>query len=78
MYTRFAYLGVTLIWATTPLAIQWSSAGVGYLFAVTLRRTLGVIASALLLRMLGKELPRHRQAMQAYLVCGLSIYLSMN
>lgn len=78
MYTRFAYLGVILIWATTPLAIQWSSEGVGYLFAVTLRMTLGVIASVLLLRMLGQELPRHRQALQAYLVCGLSIYLSMN
>ena len=78
MYTRIAYLGVILIWATTPLAIQWSSAGVGYQFAVTLRMTLGVVASVLLLCALGQKLPRHPQALRAYLVSGLSIYLSMN
>ena len=26
-----AYLGIVLIWSTTPLAIKWSSAGAGFL-----------------------------------------------
>ena len=78
MYTQIAYLGVIIIWATTPLAIQWSSEGVGYLFAVTLRMALGVIASAVLLRVLGLTLPRHTRALQTYLVSGLSIYFSMS
>ena len=30
-----AYLGIVLIWGTTPLAIKWSGEGVGYLFGVT-------------------------------------------
>ena len=47
MYTRIAYLGVIIIWATTPLAIQWSSEGVGFLFALSLRMTLGVVGFAL-------------------------------
>jgi len=78
MYTRIAYLGVIIIWATTPLAIQWSSEGVGFLFALSLRMTLGVIASCVLLRVLGLTLPWHPRAIRTYLISGLSIYFSMN
>ncbi len=78
MYTRIAYLGVVIIWATTPLSIQWSSEGVGFLFALSLRMTLGVIASYVLLRVLGLNLPWHTRALRTYLVSGLSIYFSMN
>ncbi|MCU7959014.1 MAG: hypothetical protein KZQ58_03250, partial [gamma proteobacterium symbiont of Bathyaustriella thionipta] len=28
------YLGVILIWSTTPLAIQWSNGNSGFLFSV--------------------------------------------
>ena len=47
MYTWIAYLGMIIIWATTPLATQWSSEGVGFLFALSLRMTLGVVGFAL-------------------------------
>ena len=36
-----AFLGVVLIWATTPLAIKWSSEDAGYLFGVASRMVLG-------------------------------------
>ncbi len=36
-----AFLGVVLIWATTPLAIKWSSEDAGYLIGVASRMVLG-------------------------------------
>jgi drug/metabolite transporter (DMT)-like permease len=36
-----AYIGIILIWSTTPLAIQWSGTEVGYLFGITSRMMLG-------------------------------------
>ncbi|MBU2479196.1 MAG: EamA family transporter, partial [Gammaproteobacteria bacterium] len=38
-----AFLGVILIWSTTPLAIQWSSEGGGFLFGVAARMWLGAL-----------------------------------
>ena len=75
--TRIAYLGVIILWSTTPLAIKWSSEGAGFLFAVTSRMTLGLIASWCLLRLFGHSLPMHKSARQTYLVSGLNIYLTM-
>ncbi len=43
-----AFLGVVLIWATTPLAIKWSSEGAGFLFGVASRMVLGVIVCLVL------------------------------
>lgn len=43
-----AYLGVVLIWGTTPLAIKWSGEGVGYLFGVTGRMVIGVVLALVL------------------------------
>lgn len=37
MAVFFAYCGVVLIWATTPLAIQWSSESVSFIAAAALR-----------------------------------------
>src|SRR5512139_3832922 len=36
-----AFLGVILIWSTTPLAIKWSAEGGGFLFGVSARMLLG-------------------------------------
>ena len=43
MSVPVAYIGIILIWSTTPLAIQWSGDGVGYLFGITSRMILGVV-----------------------------------
>ena len=37
-----AYIAVILIWSTTPLAIQWSSLGAGFSFAVMARMVIGL------------------------------------
>ena len=72
-----AYLGVILIWATTPLAIQWSSEGWGYLFGITGRMVLGVLVCAVLLQLFKPGLPWHREARRTYMAAGLGIYGGM-
>lgn len=78
MATRIAYLGVIIIWSTTPLAIQWSSEGAGFLFAVTSRMILGLGAAGVLLLLLRQSLPLHARAFKTYLAGGLGIYFAMS
>ena len=72
-----AWAGVVAIWSTTPLGIQWSAQGASYSFAVMARMALALGVCALLLRMLGVELPRGRAARRLYAVAGGSIFVSM-
>jgi drug/metabolite transporter (DMT)-like permease len=77
MSVRAAYLGVILIWATTPLAIKWSGEGPGFLFGVTGRMVVGALLALAVARAIGMRLRRGRRAMHAYLAAGLGIYGSM-
>lgn len=72
-----AYLGVVLIWGTTPLAIKWSGEGVGYLFGVTGRMVIGVMLALLMLQLMRLRLPWQRAARHTYLAAGLGIYVAM-
>lgn len=77
MSVPVAYLGIILIWATTPLAIQWSSQGAGYAFAVLARMVIGVLVAALLMALWRIPFPRHARARRAYLVGGLGLFGGM-
>jgi len=77
MSVPFAYIGVILIWSTTPLAVQWSSAGGGFLFGVGSRMLLGVALALLLTALPGSGLLWSRRAVRAYLAAGLGIYGAM-
>jgi len=72
-----AFLGVVLIWSTTPLAIQWSSEGWGYLFGISGRMVLGALVCAVLLQILKPGLPWHRDARRTYVAAGVAIYGAM-
>lgn len=72
-----AYLGVILIWATTPLAIKWSNDSSDFLLAVTARMAIGFLICLLLLLLLRVPLRWHREAMQTYVAAGLGIYGAM-
>ena len=72
-----AYIGVVLIWGTTPLAIKWSGEGVGYLFGVTGRMVIGVVLALLVLNLMGLRLRWNKPARQTYLAAGLGIYVAM-
>jgi drug/metabolite transporter (DMT)-like permease len=72
-----AYIGVILIWSTTPLAIQWSGDGVGYLFGITSRMILGVMAGLMVAGLFSIRLPWHAEARRTYLAAGLGLFFAM-
>ncbi len=72
-----AYLGVILIWTTTPLAIKWSSEGAPFLFGLLGRMVIGSILCAWLLILQRKKFPLHTKALQTYFAAGTGIWGSM-
>lgn len=72
-----AYLGVVLIWSTTPLAIAWSGQVDGFVFGVASRMCLGLLFIALILLLMRTRLTWHIKARKAYLIGGLGIYGGM-
>ena len=72
-----AYIGIILIWYTTPLAIQWSGTEVGYLFGITSRMMLGVVVALLVAIMFSIHLPWHAEARRTYLAAGLGLFFAM-
>lgn len=72
-----AFLIVTLIWGSTPLAIQWSLAGMSYQFAVTARMGIGVVIFLLMIPWLKRRPASLEQVVKVSLVSGLSMFLSM-
>ena len=73
-----AYLGVVLIWSTTPLAIQWSTQGTDFAFAVFLRMLIGCLLAAILVAAWRIGLPLHARARRAYLLGGLALFGAMS
>lgn len=72
-----AYIGVILIWSTTPLAIKWSGEGPGYLFGAASRMSIGLICMLLVLIVLRRPLPWHREARLGYLIGAVQFYGAM-
>ncbi len=72
-----AYLSIILIWSTTPLAIQWSTSGNGFLFPVMARMVIGLVICIALLAALRIRMPWHRDARNTYLAAGLGIFSTM-
>ncbi len=73
-----AFVSVILIWSTTPLAIKWSTVGIGSSFAVLSRMVVSVLVCALVLAVLRIRFPMHRRARLSYLVSGLSMFGAMS
>ena len=77
MSVNTAYLGLILIWSTTPLAIKWSGEGPGFLFGVTARMLIGTIACLLIITIMRKRLVWTKKAIYTYLSSSLGVYGSM-
>lgn len=77
MPVQLAYLTVVLIWATTPLAIQWSAEGAGFAFALFSRMVIGVVVGALVLALFRIPFPLHAHARRVYVVGGASLFTGM-
>lgn len=72
-----AYLGIILIWSTTPLAIKWSGEGPGFLFGAAARMAIGAALCLLFLRLLRMPLPWNAVAVRGYLAANLGIFGAM-
>ncbi len=72
-----AYITIVIIWSTTPLAIQWSSESVGFLFGISSRFVLGAIIAMCLFTLLGKKLPLDTRAIQTYFTGGIGLSAAM-
>lgn len=73
----FAYVVVVLIWATTPLGIQWSGAEGGFLFGVTARMVLGALVAVPVLWLLGQRMSFAPRALLAYAAGSVAIFGGM-
>lgn len=72
-----AYVGVVLIWTTTPLGIKWSSVGVSFIFGVTARMSIGLICLLLLMLISRTRLRLDRAALKTYVAVAMQVYASM-
>ncbi len=72
-----AFFSVVLIWSTTPLAIKWSSLGIGFSFAVFARMAISVLLCIALLALFRIRFPLHRKARMAYVAGGVSMFATM-
>lgn len=77
MQILFAYFGMVLLWATTPLAIKWSVDGLGVLPSLTARMSVGLFCLLALLLFFKKGLPFTRIACLAYLAVAVQMYGAM-
>ena len=72
-----AYLGVILIWSTTPLGIVWSAQGVHYTFPLFARMAIGLVVCLLWLAFTRTRFPLDAQARRSYAIAGFSIWAAM-
>ncbi|MEE8321270.1 MAG: DMT family transporter [Gammaproteobacteria bacterium] len=71
-----AYITVVFIWATTPLALKWSTEEVGFLFGISSRILLGVLIATLLCLVARISVPIHKKALQTYVAGGIGLYFA--
>lgn len=72
-----AYLGIILIWSTTPLAIKWSGEAGHFVFGASGRMTLAAFVCLLMMALLRIEFPWHAAARRSYLAASVAIYGAM-
>lgn len=77
MAVLFAYFSVVLIWATTPLAIQWSSDSLSFMLAVVARMAIALAIALLVHGLLRKSLTTYWQHARIYFAASIGIFPNM-
>lgn len=77
MVVLIAYLMVVLIWATTPLTIQWSSDSLSFIAAVLLRMSFALSLGLIINTLLGRKLFAHPQVWRVYAAGAIGIFPNM-
>jgi len=77
MSIKLAYLGIVIIWSTTPLAVQWSSDPLP-LFSVMARMAIGIIGCYLFMNLRRVNISFNRHSLPLFTVAGVSVFLAMS
>ncbi len=77
MYVSAAYLGIIIIWSTTPLTVKWSGEGSGFLFGVSSRMLLSLVLCLIFIKIFKVAFPWNREARHAYFSASIGIYGAM-
>lgn len=72
-----SFMLVLIIWTTTPLAIQWSSAGAPVM-SVLLRMLIGVVFCGTMVFFMTPKFQTDKAACKVYLIGGISIFVCMS
>ena len=73
-----AYLGIIVIWSTTPLAIKWSSEGLGPWLGVSARMLIGVFVCLVMIALMSRRMRWHAKAFHTYIAAGLGVWGAMS
>ena len=77
MSVPMAYIGVIIIWSTTPLAVFWSSEEVGFIFGLTSRMLIGAVLATMAVALMGIGLHWNKTAVRLYIITGFSFFMAM-
>lgn len=77
MAVLFAYISVVLIWATTPLAIQWSSDSISFIAAAVARMSIALVLALSFLTILRKSFVTFWQHRWVYFAASISVFPNM-
>lgn len=77
MAVLIAYFSVVLIWATTPLTIQWSSDSLSFIAAVLLRMSIALSLGLLINLFLRRKLFAQPKVWQVYAAGAIGIFPNM-
>lgn len=77
MAVLLAYLSVVLIWATTPLTIQWSSDSLSFIAAVLLRMSIALLIGLAINLFLARKLFAQAGAWKVYAAGAIGIFPNM-
>ena len=75
--TSAAYVGVVLIWSTTPLSVVLSLRELNPIWSLTIRFILALVIARGVLWLLKEPLPMSRAAMRCYVAGSLSLFWAM-
>jgi len=78
MSVPLAYLGIIIVWTTTPLAIKWSGEEVGFLFGVSVRMVIALVVCLAIVMLWRKRVPFDRRSIHVYVAVGLPLYVGMS
>lgn len=77
MKVSAAYLGIILIWATTPLTVKWSGESSGFLLALIVRISIGLVCIAVAMALSGVRWVWDRTAVLTYLSGTVGVFGAM-